>query len=375
MGLAKGTLTFSRYHTLGELPHSFHDFVNRQLKKYAFQELSLKTEEKSLGWTSLENPLDTNFEHANYSFADYLIFSLRIDRKIIPPSLMKVKLLQAEKKFSTGSRKRVLPKEQRDEIKERVRLELLSKTYPVPSFYEVCWSPSQKCLLFSSLLKKAAQEFEELFKRTFDLALSPCVPWDGNAVDGPTAEKIASLKEGVFLAPQSTNPANPNPAFLGREFLTWLWFKSQERGGGIMLPGVGDIEVNFSRRMVLESGAGEYAESVVCQGLHADLKEGKAAIREGKKIKEARIQLGRGADKWEFTLKVDQFQFQSLRLESGIALGEEEKDSQGRILERVYLIETALKTLDQIFSFFLSIRMSSQWPSEEIPRLKKWIQR
>ena len=44
----------------------------------------------------MENVLDTNFEYANYSIGDYLVFSLRLDQKRIPPPLMKIKLLEAE---------------------------------------------------------------------------------------------------------------------------------------------------------------------------------------------------------------------------------------------------------------------------------------
>jgi recombination associated protein RdgC len=85
MGLLKGTLTFSRYRLPGDLPARFHDWIDRQIKKHAFQELSVASEEKSSGWTSLENILDTRFEQANYATGDYLAFSCRMDRKIIPP--------------------------------------------------------------------------------------------------------------------------------------------------------------------------------------------------------------------------------------------------------------------------------------------------
>jgi hypothetical protein len=29
--------------------------------------------------------------------------------------------------------------------------------------------------------------------------------------------------------------------FLGQEFLAWLWFKSEERGGSVEVPGRGDV--------------------------------------------------------------------------------------------------------------------------------------
>ena len=374
MGLLKGTLTFSRYRLPGDLPARFHDLIDRQIKKHAFQELSVASEEKSSGWTSLENILDTRFEQANYAIGDYLAFSCRMDRKIIPPSLLKLRLLEAEKKILSRSRK-YISKDQRDEIKERIRLELLSQAHPIPSFYDVCWSLSAKWLIFGSLSPKVQEEFEGLFKKTFDLPLLSFVPWDTKYIDRPMAEQVASLKGGAFLSRQDSNGDPSDPGVLGREFLTWLWFKSEERDGAVMVPGIGDLEVLFARRVVLESGEGEYAASVLCQGLHSDLKEGKAAIREGKKIKEARIQLGKGADQWEFTLKTDRFQFQSLKLPSSMNMGEEMDDKEGRLLERIYLIETVLKTMDQLFSFFLSRRLSPQWSTEEIPRIKKWVQK
>lgn len=374
MGLLKGTLTFSRYRLPGDLPGRFHDFIDRQIKKHAFQELSVASEEKSSGWTSLENILDTRFEQANYATGDYLAFSCRMDRKIIPPSLLKLRLLEAEKKILSRSRK-YISKDQRDEIKERIRLELLGQAHPIPSFYDVCWSLSAKWLIFGSLSPKVQEEFEGLFKKTFDLPLLPLAPWDVKYIDRPMAEQVASLMGGAFLSPQGGSGDPSDPGVLGREFLTWLWFKSEERGGAVMVPGIGDLEVIFARRVVLESGEGEYAESVLCQGLHSDLKEGKAAIHEGKKIKEARIQLGKGTDQWEFTLKADRFQFQSLKLPASMNMGEETDDKEGRLLERIYLIETALKTMDQLFSFFLGRRLSPQWSTEDIPRIKKWVQK
>jgi hypothetical protein len=375
MGLLKGTLTFSRYRPLEPLPKNFSDFINRQIKHYAFRELSPGAEEKTAGWTSLENILDTRFEYANYAVGDYLVFSFRLDRKIIPPSLLRVRVLEAEKKAIGARGKKGLSKTEREEIKERVRLDILSQTHAVPSFFDVCWSSSQNWVIFGSISLKVAEEFEKLFKQSFNLTLCPLVPWDPKVVDHALAEKIASLGDGVFLNPQNTEEGKAGPPLLGREFLTWLWFKSEERGGAVQVPGTGDIEVAFARRLALESGGGEYSESIVCQGYHAGLKEGKAAIQEGKKVKEARIQLGAAADQFEFTLKADPFQFQTLRFPSGMGMEEEEEEKGGRILERIYLTETTMKTVDQLFSLFLKSRLSPQWASEEIPRIKKWLQK
>ncbi len=376
MGLFKGTLTFSRYRILESLPKNFNDFINRQIKLHAFRELSGGGEEKSSGWTSLEDALDTEFAYANYAAGEYLVFSFRLDRKTIPPSLMKIRVMEAEKKMLTSKGRKVLSKGEKEEIRERVRLDLLTRAQPVPSLFDVCWSPSQNWIWFGSLSPKVMEEFEGLFKKSFDLTLSPLVPWDPKYIDRPLAEKIASLKDGVFLDPQSGEDGKSGTPLLGREFLTWLWFKSEERGGAVQVPTAGDVEISFIRRLVLESGGGEYSESIACQGLHAGLREGKTAVQEGKKVKEGRLQLGLGTDKFEFTLKADPFQFQTLRLPAGMGLQEEEEEErEGRILERIYLVEKAAKTADQLFSFFLRKRVAPQWSSEEVPRMKKWVQK
>ena len=193
MGLINGTLTLSKYRVIGSLPDNFKDFIDNQIKLFAFRELSIGESEKSVGWTSLENVLDTNFEYANYLLADYLIFSLRIDRKIISPSLLKLKVLEAEKQLIAERGKDKIYREERAEIKEGVYLSLLRQIPPIPSFYEICWNVSQGWLLFGSLSEKAREDFEDLFKRTFKLTLRPFIPWDMKYMDSQMAEHILSI--------------------------------------------------------------------------------------------------------------------------------------------------------------------------------------
>ena len=170
------------------------------------------------------------------------------------------------------------------------------------------------------------------------------------------------------------NESATDLSFLGREFLTWLWFKSEERDGTIMAPDVGDIGIIFFQKLILESGEGEYSETVACKGIHSDLNEGKAPLRKGKKIKEARIKLGIESDECEFTFKADSFQIQTMKLPATLNMDEEEKDKEGRILERIYLTETAIGMMEKLFSMFLTKRLSATWDSEEVTRLKKWMQ-
>ncbi len=364
MGLLKGPLTFSRFMVMGELPSDFNEMINRQLRQYAFQDLAGSSEEKTMGWTSVENVLDTDFREASYAWGDYLLFSLRMDRRTVPPSLLKIRALEAEKHYLKETGRKKVDKIAREEIREGVRQDLLSHSHPTPSFYEVCWSASSGVLLLTCLSEKVMQDFQDLFKGSFELIPLPFAPWDPQVIDPAAAEKIAAWE----MADSEAN----NLKSLGREFLTWLWFKSEERNGMIMVPGGGETEVHLVRRLVLESGDGEYAESVVCQGMHADLKEGREALRQGKKIREARLQLTRDAATWEFTFKADRFQFQSMKMPVVMDLDEED-NRDGRVLERIYLLEAVIRSMDQLFALFLTLRLSDVWQQERV-RMEKWLQ-
>ena len=162
-------------------------------------------------------------------------------------------------------------------------------------------------------------------------------------------------------------------SFLGREFLTWLWYKSEERNGSVHLPDKGDLFVQFQKRLILESGDGDYAETISCQGFHADLAEGKAALREGKKVREARLSMGIGSQEWEFTFKADQFQFQSMKLPKTMPLSEEDQDLEPRILERISLVEEPVQVMEKLFEHFLVRRLGAAWIEEELPSLRKWM--
>jgi hypothetical protein len=369
MGLLKGTWSFSRYQVTGKMPEQFNDFIDERLKQYAFSTLVGDVLETSMGWTSLENVLDTDFTYAKYKCGEHLIFCLRSDRRPIPPSLLKLKVMEAEKKRLAEGDKKRLYRHEREEIKERIQLELQTKALNIPSFYELCWSPERSSLLFGSLSPKIQEEFEKYFKESFQLTLLPFLPWESITADAKKENTTAEAGKDTVNQQHSNPGTATNPIFWGREFLTWLWFKSEERNGIIKISDNNEMEIIFLQRLVLTSGDGEYSETVVCQGLHSDMKE---ALRQGKKIQEARLRLTNDTTKWEFTFKADYFQYQSLKLPTTMESGDE-PDREGQNMERIYLVEAASETMDKLFVLFYRLRLSPQWENEELARMEKWL--
>jgi recombination associated protein RdgC len=166
--------------------------------------------------------------------------------------------------------------------------------------------------------------------------------------------------------------------FLGQEFTTWLWYKSEERGGAVYLENTGtDIEVLFEKHILLESGEGESYEKLICQGLQAELQEARTGLAMGKKIEQARIMLTRDDHEFHFSLKGSLFEFRSVRLPKTLTDSDESGDPEstaGRLLDRIGLYEIPMRTIDELFVMFLKKRVGEAWPAE-LDKLRNWIKK
>ncbi|MGV1100192.1 hypothetical protein ACUUL3_12395 [Thiovibrio sp. JS02] len=164
--------------------------------------------------------------------------------------------------------------------------------------------------------------------------------------------------------------------FIGQEFLTWLWFKSEERGGTIFLPEAGeDIQVVFEKHMMLEYGEGEAHEKLICRGLQTELQEARTGLAMGKKLEQARIRLGRGEYEWNLSFKATLMEFRNVAPPKTMAQSEEGGDAEaveGRLLEHIGLHEMIVRTVDQLFRMFLDLRIGAGW-EQELARIRAWV--
>lgn len=163
--------------------------------------------------------------------------------------------------------------------------------------------------------------------------------------------------------------------FLGQEFLTWLWWKSEERGGVVALPGEGDIVVVFEKHMLLEYGEGDSNESLICRGLQTELQEARTGLVMGKKLEQARIQLVYNEYEWNFTMAAALMEFRNVKLpktggESGNSDNPEERE--GMVLERIFLFEELIRVMLELFRVFLQLRVSAEW-REELLKVREWV--
>ena len=159
--------------------------------------------------------------------------------------------------------------------------------------------------------------------------------------------------------------------FLGREFLVWLWFRSETREGRFSLGEAGSAELWFDGRVVLQPDENDREEKVICLGETSRSREARFALAEYKTVTEAKVKLRIGDSEWSFILDSTWMNFKSFKTPK--VLQDVEQDPDGLFYEKFSLIQQALSAMDALFTSFITLRLSTDWEERELPALLKWI--
>ncbi len=160
-------------------------------------------------------------------------------------------------------------------------------------------------------------------------------------------------------------------AFWGHEFLTWLWWRSEEAGGDLELDGFGPLGLWIEDRMVLGSLDTESKENTLKDGDVSRSGEAATGLKVGKKVLEARFGLVREDREWSFTLKGDSLDLTSAKIPK--VLTEEGDDWHATALVRLGHVREALDLLDGLFAEFVRARVAPTWDREVVPDMGRWI--
>jgi hypothetical protein len=160
--------------------------------------------------------------------------------------------------------------------------------------------------------------------------------------------------------------------FLGNEFLTWIWFiiENDEETIRRCDPDVQSLDVG--NRMVLEHRWANGMETVAIKGDSAGLEEGLLALSKGAQVTEINMIYKSGSLQWQFSLKGESLSFSGLKLPE-TAAAEQSEDMEAIVLEKIYLYEKPFNFMDELYRYFVTLRLSQQWQST-VADIKKWIQ-
>lgn len=157
-----------------------------------------------------------------------------------------------------------------------------------------------------------------------------------------------------------------NRAFIGREFLTWLWFTSETQKHKIETQ-YGQFKLFLDDKLVLSSTSGSVHENSLKGGTPGYADEARAALKTGKLVQEAKFILQEGKRQWMWSMKSEDLAIRSLRLPPI-----EESEPAAYLLQRISATQTLLDVIDDLFKKYMSIRMTAQFKAE-IEKMTDWL--
>lgn len=182
------SFTARRFRIEGDLASINDPSFAKRLLDRKFAPLS-PNEERSFGWVTADNCLDSRFAEGSVARGPAAVFSLRIDKRRVNSRLLRAMMdleLRGKRKdseaSSEGAEGRKKPsarasREAKTELRRQLTEELMRNTTPTMDVYHVIVYPRERTVLFGSLSKAAIEVFRTLFTETFDVSLSALTPF------------------------------------------------------------------------------------------------------------------------------------------------------------------------------------------------------
>ena len=158
-------------------------------------------------------------------------------------------------------------------------------------------------------------------------------------------------------------------AFLGREFLTWLWFHTENHGGFVEAAELGRVRVDFGQRLTLESAGNVREGSTVKADAPSQAEEARTALRVGKKVARARLLLDLGDRHYELGLDAETLTFAGVKLPTLMA-----GDAAMRVEERLRLLEEIENIVDTLYITFVNLRREEAAWAPVREAIRAWVQ-
>jgi len=181
MGFSGTSCSCVRYRVLEHPSDELWMQIPTLLRRYAFKDIdALPGEERSFGWTSFDDMLDTEWAAIPPAKGAYVTFALRLETRRVPPAVLKkhhaIALLE-EKRRMAEQGKQFISRERKKELREQVQQRLMRHFLPIPAIFDVIWARDSGMVYFASTQRKILDMFEEYFVRTFELPLEQLTPY------------------------------------------------------------------------------------------------------------------------------------------------------------------------------------------------------
>ncbi len=315
------------------------------------------------GWVTGRHLLDRVITEDNAFLAGYLRLTLMKAERKIPPALLRAECRMAELTELQARGAAFLKRTERAEIKREVIDRLLPQMPPTLTGIDMAGDVQGESLVATAVSEAQVEAFSLQFRNTTGCDIIPLTA-------GTIAARHRSL-DVRNLPPSSFSPEVEDAEagnHTGHEFLTWLWFMSEARGGSVELDTTSvAILVEGPLTFIFEGGGAH--EASLRRGAPEISVEAKSALLGGKKLRRAKLTLACRDQNWNFTLDAESFALRGLKLPKS-----ENLDSISRFQERMLSILGLQTILEQLYLRYLDTRTdAAAWRAVQTD-IHRWVE-
>ncbi|MCK5943183.1 MAG: hypothetical protein KAI24_14480 [Planctomycetes bacterium] len=160
--------------------------------------------------------------------------------------------------------------------------------------------------------------------------------------------------------------------FLGEEFLTWLWFRWETEGGEFTLGGGRVVGVALDDFLTFAALTEDETEQTLRRGLPTRTAEARTALRQGHRLRKARLLIAEGERQWTATLDAPSLTLSGVKLPDDAEECESEVD---RTADRAANWLALHEIVQALYGLFLKDRLRDDYRTTGAEAQATWMAR
>lgn len=385
MGFSSGPMSFRRYFLCGEHPRAITEDWLERLGAGSFgRQREVHPDGIETGWIVPTQLFDVDFSRdERVTVGRFVYVALRVDRTAPPANIVRSYRKLEEQAMLAASGRDYLNAAERRQAREagdaRAAEEARGGMFRRTAAYPLAIDLEDGVAYFGNHGSTANDKLMALFADTFGVSI---VPAGTDEVAFRLAEKLRVTRafEDVvpshfvkaptaFESSDASGLADNDRRFLGREFLTWLWYQAETHEGLCGLGQGRSAALAIDRHMHLVCGFDIGGTVTIRSDAPAGSPEAQAALRTGKLPTKMHLLVEAQGEAWGLTLD-------GLRWDvSGLTFAPSEDEApEDRLLNRFMQMREASRVVDGLLRAFLQCRLRGGW-RETHKAMSRWAGR
>ncbi len=344
-------------------PRGLPDDALARLAGHAAPPLKTLGMDEIHGFVGGRHLLDLPVSETNGRYGGYLrLFLMKAERKI-PAALFKAECMLEELALLQSENRAFLKRQEKSELRARVRDRLLPSMPPQLTGIPFVYDAPGRVIYAGALSEKQADALRLNLLRALGAEVYPLT------AETAAAQRKVDVRDwprASFSPEVQDADVNDSP---GQDFLTWLWFHAEARGGLFKLPELGETGVALEGPLCFTMEGDGAHETVLRKGAPLVSAEAKTSLLGGKKLRSARLLVARGDESWSCAFDADTFVFRGLKLPDS----KEQVDPVTRFQDRMQKLNAFRDIMLAVYDRFLAERSRPGPWSNLLPDIHAWV--